>query len=60
MRLNIRAAGGDGQELAKRTREVLEQFERNEDQQRFLLTVFDKLDERTMQEPRVVSRESQS
>jgi len=50
LRLNIRHAGGDGTELAKRTREVLEQFERNEEQQAFLLTVFDKLDERTRSE----------
>ena len=30
--------------------QVLEQFERNEDQQRFLLTVFDELDRRTQKE----------
>ena len=37
------------QEIAKRTREVLEQFERNTDQQNFLLMIFEKLDERTSQ-----------
>ena len=37
------------QEIAKRTREVLEQFERNADQQNFLLMIFEKLDERTSQ-----------
>ena len=47
LRLNIRAAKGDGTEIAKRTREVLEQFERNDDQQNFLLMIFEKLDERT-------------
>ena len=50
LRLNIRAAGGDGTELARRTRELLEQFERNEDQQVFLLTIFEVLDERTQSE----------
>ena len=47
LRLNVRAAGSDGTELAKRTREVLEQFERNGAEQAFLLTIYEKLDERT-------------
>ena len=50
LRLNTRAATGDGFEIARRTRELLEQFERNQDQQIFLLTIFEKLDERTLQE----------
>ena len=50
LRLNIRAAGGDGFELARRTREVLEQFERNPEQQAFILRVFERLDERTRRE----------
>ena len=43
LRLNIRAAGpgDDGTELAMRTREVLEQFERNDDQQVLLLTILE-------------------
>ena len=43
-----RADGFDlGTEIAKRTREVLEQFERNPEQQHFLLTIFEVLDART-------------
>ena len=58
LRLNTRAATGDGFEIARRTRELLEQFERNEDQQIFLLTIFEKLDERTLQEVRIIPQHS--
>ena len=37
--------GGDAAERARRTREVLDQFERNADQQQFMLTVIEKLDQ---------------
>jgi len=38
-------------EIAKRTKEVLDQFQRNPDQQQFLLAIFDKLDQRSRERP---------
>ena len=47
--LRLASAGGtDAAEIARRTKEVLDQFERNADQQQFLLSIFLKLDERTV------------
>ena len=41
----------DAAEIARRTIEVLDQFERNEDQQGFILTIFNTLDERSKATP---------
>lgn len=43
--------GGDAKEIARRTKEVLDQFERNEEQQEFIMTVFEKIDERSRTTP---------
>jgi hypothetical protein len=43
--------GGDVAEIARRTTEVLDQFERNADQRNFLLTIFAKLDQRCRDSP---------
>ena len=43
--------GGDTAEISRRTREVLDQFERNPDQQQFMLTIIEKLDERSLAAP---------
>ena len=43
--------GGEAAEIAFRTKEVLDQFERNPDQQAFLLTVIETLDERSRSDP---------
>ena len=45
------AANADASEIARRTVEVLDQFERNKDQQTFLLSIFLKLDERSRAHP---------
>jgi len=44
--------GGDPTEIARRTKEVLDQFERNPDQQQFILTIFETLDKRSRDNPR--------
>ena len=43
--------GGAASEIARRTIEVLDQFERNEDQQHFILTIFETVDARTRATP---------
>ena len=43
--------GGNSAEIARRTKEVLDQFERNEDQQQFILTVFETLESRSRETP---------
>ena len=43
--------GGEISEIAFRTQEVLDQFERNPDQQTFMLTIIEKLDERSTAAP---------
>jgi len=43
--------GGDAKEIARRTKEVLDQFERNREQQEFIMTVFEKIDERSRSTP---------
>ena len=47
LRLSSHHADGDVREIARRTKEVLDQFERNPDQQKFLLTILEVLDERS-------------
>ena len=50
--LRIASAGsGDPTEIARRTKEVLDQFERNKDQQSFLMTIFDTLETRSRSKP---------
>ena len=41
----------EGEAKSLTTKEVLDQFERNPDQQQFMLTVLEKLDERSISEP---------
>ena len=48
--------GGDNEEIARRTVEVLDQFERNADQQRFMLTIIEKLDERSRATPEAFAK----
>ena len=43
--------GGEVGEIAFRTQEVLDQFERNPDQQQFMLSIIEKLDERSLATP---------
>lgn len=43
--------GGEAAEIARRTKEVLDQFERNADQQVFMMRIFETLDERSLREP---------
>lgn len=43
--------GADAAEIARRTHEVLDQFERNADQQAFLLRIWETLERRTRMEP---------
>ena len=43
--------GADAAEIARRTHEVLDQFERNADQQAFLLRIWETLERRTRLEP---------
>eukprot|EP00966_Prymnesium_polylepis_P254984 5891569-Prymnesium_polylepis.1 len=43
--------GGDSGEIARRTHEVLDQFERNDDQQQFALSIVEKLEERSRAQP---------
>ena len=43
--------GGEIADIAFRTQEVLDQFERNPEQQKFVLTIIEKLDERSVAEP---------
>ena len=50
LRLSARR-GGEVAEIAKRTREVLDQFERNPEQAQFMLTIIEKLDERSLAAP---------
>ena len=47
--------GGEVKDIAFRTQEVLDQFERNPDQQKFMLTIIEKLDERSLAEPAAFS-----
>ena len=44
--------GGEIAEVAFRTQEVLDQFERNPEQQKFMLTIIEKLDERCKAKPK--------
>ena len=44
--------GGEISEIAFRTQEVLDQFERNPEQQKFMLTIIEKLDERSLAAPK--------
>lgn len=43
--------GGDASTIARRTKEVLDQFERNPEQQQFLLTVLENIDSRSRETP---------
>ena len=54
--LRLSSGGGaDTSEIARRTIEVLDQFERNGDQQQFILKIFNKLDERSRATPEAFS-----
>jgi len=43
--------GGDVREIARRTKEVLDQFARNQEQQQFLLSIFSTLEQRSIERP---------
>ena len=50
--LRLSSRGGESNaEIARRTKEVLDQFERNGEQQQFFLTIFETLDRRSRAEP---------
>ena len=51
LRLSAAGANADPAEIARRTVEVLDQFERNVDQQQFIMGIFNNLEERTKDTP---------
>ena len=51
LRLSSAGANSEPAEIARRTVEVLDQFERNVDQQQFIMTIFNNLEERTKASP---------